>query len=562
MAAMTIPRGLEQEYAVTGAGDSSRCPPRRAVQLALDALARSDLVHAADWAVADETGNLGYEESLLAVWDPALARRPVLANGMRVYDDTGHFEVSSPVVAHPADALRYDRVADALAWAATTRAGASTGVALYAYKNNVSTRRTGDGYESVAYGTHHNLSLHRRRLGADWDRQLSGALGAWFACRPLLVGGGDLLPVTRPDGTSVLWTNGRLWGTSLHFSLSPRSAFVRLLASADTTVDRGLVNLRDEPHAEAGEYLRYHDINLDALRCPYQFLLRDALQVAVFGALEEGRLRDAPRLEHPPQALKDVCFSAGEPDVTVTLADGRRAHVLRDLLGDYYLDRALGWAEALGEQLTVRLLREASWVVERLRAGDLESLRWLLDWCTKLRMIEGASLRDEDALALCNQYALLEASNVEAVAVRDLAGGNLHDGGDSFFDAGGAWQAAERRLGAEMCADLGGPVTAALRTGPSGTRDHLRTELMQRLAPHLVAVSWSRLHFDSGEILSLADPAGPDPEDPAGWLEGIADLDDLRRSPLGRLLGPSAELEAPSGQPVASPSHHQGGAHD
>ena len=113
------------------------------------------------------------------------------------------------------------------------------GVAARLFKNNV------DG-KGATYGTHENYLVPR---AIDFD-DLVQALVPLLVVRPLLVGSGRV-------GTGAVAQNA-------DFQISQRADYLEKVVGLGTTVNRPLVNTRDEPHADPERWRRLHLVAGDA----------------------------------------------------------------------------------------------------------------------------------------------------------------------------------------------------------------------------------------------------------------------------------------------------------
>ena len=110
---------------------------------------------------------------------------------------------------------------------------------LKIYKNNV------DG-KGASYGSHENY-LYPRDLDVE---DVQAALIPHFVTRQVYCGAGRI----------GLGQQGEQPG----FQISQRADYIETEVSLETTLNRGIVNTRDEPHAEADKWRRLHVIIGDA----------------------------------------------------------------------------------------------------------------------------------------------------------------------------------------------------------------------------------------------------------------------------------------------------------
>src|SRR6476660_4139398 len=168
------------------------------------------------------------------------AANVILSNGARLYVDHAHPEFSSPEVTNPLDAVLYDKAGERVMETAARLAAAVPGSKpLQLYKNNV------DG-KGASYGTHENYLCRR---DTPFPALITGLL-PFFASRQVFTGAGRV----------GIGTAGQTDG----FPLSQRADYIEVEVGLETTLKRGLINTRVEPHADADRWRRLHVIIGDA----------------------------------------------------------------------------------------------------------------------------------------------------------------------------------------------------------------------------------------------------------------------------------------------------------
>ena len=186
----------------------------------------------------------------------------ILTNGARLYVDHAHPEYSSPEVASPLDAVRWDRAGEEIMLAAARALAASPhlpDVALY--KNNV------DG-KGASYGTHENYLMDRAVPFGEVIRYLT----PFLVTRPLICGAGrvGIGPAGQSGG----------------FQISQRADYVEAEVGLETTLRRPIINTRDEPHAARDRYRRLHVIIGDATLFDVATFLKVGTTSLVLAAIE------------------------------------------------------------------------------------------------------------------------------------------------------------------------------------------------------------------------------------------------------------------------------------
>lgn len=531
-------RGIEHEYTLTVFPPDVRLQ-RQVVDEALNQLRHAGCTSRADWILEDEGGNLLYEQGLRRLWAASTGPFPVAYNGMRVYDDAGHFEVATPVCRTSWDLVIYCLVGELYALEGAERCAQHLGKAVHVYKNNVSNIFTGSVFDAVSYGTHYNIQLGRGACSQQRWSAVRRALLPYLVARLPLAGGGEVVPVAGHHHDELRWAEGRLTGSDVRFVISPRVCFVRQVSSLDTTRDRGLLNERDEPHADPERYWRFHDIHHEGIRAPFQIWLSDVLQSLIFAGLEAGLFEDAPELEDPVEAARALTM---EPEVDrweVRLRNGQRVKVLEDLLEGFYLARLDRWLERAGDRGDRRAFEVLQRVVRRLAEGRIEEFCWGLDWVTKLELLGAYQARGESAVHVMNQYALVDGG---IGYYRDPA---ISTGAcDSLYDPAAALKFAREHLPWEPWNELAGCLARGLREGPSGTREGLRSYVLRELEEDIEAASWWRFRLRDGTALELPEPIGFDAGEAGAFLAARPSLADIQewveqhRSRAGRTVSP------------------------
>lgn len=218
----------------------------------------------------------------------------VLQNGARLYVDHAHPEYSSPEVMSAREGVLYDRAGEEIARAAMGMVDTADGVpSLTLYKNNT------DG-KGQSYGTHENFLVDR---AVPFDR-LSEILLPFFATRQILVGAGRVGIGTR--------------GIEPGYQISSRADFFENEVGLETTLNRPIVNSRDEPHADASRFRRLHVIVGDANLYETSTFLKLAMTSLVLAVaeLEEAtgqHLLPELHLSDPVRTLQEISH-----DLTLT----------------------------------------------------------------------------------------------------------------------------------------------------------------------------------------------------------------------------------------------------
>jgi proteasome accessory factor A len=313
----------------------------------------------------------------------------VLRNGARFYNDHAHPEYCTPECSTLLEILQQDYAGDALLAACARTVNQKEGDAnrLLLYKNNTD-------FRGHSYGCHENYLMPRRLC---WET-LSQGIVAFFVTRQILCGSGK-----------YGWEEeDRFVGPG--FQISQRSDFFTEMQSVDTMQRRPLINTRDEPHANADTFRRFHVIIGDANLSLYSGYLKIGTTALVLQAMLNGAPLDRiPRVTEPLSTLKQI-----SRDRTwkweCRLADGRRTTGIEiqrqylQLVKEFCPGLPADWARVLvdWEEVLNDLERDPLLTADRL------------DWTAKFRLIEqfreaeGLSPEDPWLQSLDLAYHLLD----------------------------------------------------------------------------------------------------------------------------------------------------------
>ena len=290
----------------------------------------------------------------------------ILTNGARLYVDHAHPEYSGPEVTSALDAVRYDKAGDAVMAIAAQRATQSLGRSVRLYKNNT------DG-KGASYGTHENYLLQR---STPFDRVVT-QFTAYLVTRQVISGAGrvGIGQASQQPG----------------FQISQRADFFEAEVGLETTLNRPIINTRDEPHADASRHRRLHVITGDANLSEIATYLKVGSAAWVLRVIEAGELGTDLRLDTPVSAMRAVShdLSCAEP---VQLADGRSLTPVD--VQEAYLDACRQHYERVAGDLSEAARIEAKDLFTRWQdcldalRSDIFSLADQLDWVAKLKLME------------------------------------------------------------------------------------------------------------------------------------------------------------------------------
>jgi len=485
--------GTEVEYGIVVPGDATANPVLTSTHIVLAYAAAADIPRArrARWDYEVESplrDARGFDLGAAAPQnngsdsDDLGAANVILTNGARLYVDHAHPEYSAPEVTNPRDVVVWDKAGERIMEEAALKAASVPGTSpMQLYKNNV------DG-KGASYGTHENYLMAR-------DTPFTAVIGGltpFFASRQVMCGSGRV----------GLGQAGEKPG----FQLSQRSDYIEVEVGLETTLKRGIINTRDEPHADADKYRRLHVIIGDANLAETSTYLKVGTTALVLDMVEAGVRFDDLKLADPVGAVHAISH---DPTLkqTVELADGRRFTGL-DLQRVYH-ERAAAHLDAQGGDQASREVLETWGEVLDLLGGDPMDCADRLDWPAKLKLLDSYRTRGNLGWASPKLHMIdLQYSDVrldKGLYNRLVARGSM------------------RRLVSEE------EVRAAVTEPPEDTRAYFRGRCLERYPAEVAAASWDSVIFDLGRESLVRIPT----------------LEPLRgtRAHVGRLLDEAASAE-------------------
>ncbi|MBM4437583.1 MAG: proteasome accessory factor PafA2 family protein, partial [Actinobacteria bacterium] len=291
-------------------------------------------------------------------WDEEPGNGGFLFNGARVYLDSGHLEYATAECRTLDDIVEQENAGNAILL--DTVEAQELNRRVFFVKNNTD-------YLGNTFGYHENYSVRLNPRGRD---AVFGMM-PFLVTRQLFAGAGMVDLAAGRDGR-------------LPYHMSQRAAFVTVDVSRRVRFGgRPIINLRDEPLAEAKGLRRLHVIVGDANCSEYATALKVGTTALVAQLLERGWDPDM-YLEEPVAALKGISRSPGGP-WTVALVDRGTVGALE--IQRRYLDAAQQ-AYAGRDADTDWTLGAWTECLDAL-ADDPDRLIGKVDWLTKL-----ARLRD------------------------------------------------------------------------------------------------------------------------------------------------------------------------
>ena len=371
-------------------------------------------------------------------------------NGARLYVDHAHPEYSSPECGDIHKAMIYDKAGEHVLYQSVLHLaemhkngrsvleGDQPCPPIKVYKNNV------DG-KGASYGSHENYQYLR---STNFD-ELAQGLIPLFVTRQVLVGAGRV----------GLGTEGQEPG----FQISQRADYIETDISLETTFHRGIINTRDEPHADPELFGRLHVIIGDANMSQTSILLKLGITSMVLDAIETGIDFSDLKLKNPVDEVRNVSRDLSLTHV-LELADGRFLTAL-DILAEYR-DRVT--ASNASERRVLQCWDEAMALLNH----DPLSAAHLLDWVAKYKLVSSFLTRGLDM-------------SDPRVALIDLQYSDV-DPSTSLYHA-----LVRRGQMRELVAPE--EIRAAATTPPPLTRAYARGRIVQEFSEHIVSANWQNL---------------------------------------------------------------------
>jgi proteasome accessory factor A len=458
--------GTEVEYGISVPGDPTANPVITSTQVVLAYAAAADIPRSrrARWDYEVESplrDARGFDLSAPTMHNPAEselddlgAANVILTNGARLYVDHAHPEFSTPEVTTPRDVVIWDKAGERVMEEAAERAATVPGAPrIQLYKNNV------DG-KGASYGSHENYLMSRQTTFPS----IVAGLVPFFVTRQVICGAGRV-------GLGAT-------GDEAGYQIAQRSDYIEVEVGLETTLKRGIINTRDEPHADADKYRRLHVIIGDANMSEYSTLLKTGTTALVLDMIESGVRFDELRLAEPVRSVHRISHDPSLKTL-VELTDGRKLTAL-DVQRAYFEKARKHVENTMGadvDEATAEVLTLWGEVLDDL-ARDPMSTADRLDWTAKLRLLEGYRERDglnwnSGRLALVDlQYS--DVRLAKGLYNRLVTRGSL------------------KRLVSED------DVVAAMHRPPDDTRAYFRGRCLERYPSEVAAASWDSVIFDLG----------------------------------------------------------------
>jgi Pup amidohydrolase len=455
--------GTEVEYGISVPGDATANPVLTSTQVVLAYAAAADIPRArrARWDYEVESplrdargfdltgpGGPGHDPDV----EDLGAANVILTNGARLYVDHAHPEYSAPEVTNARDAVIWDKAGERVMEEAAMKAASVPGQPqLQLYKNNV------DG-KGASYGTHENYLMAR---STPFTAVIAG-LTPFFVSRQVVTGSGRVGIGQQSEEAG--------------FQLSQRADYIEVEVGLETTLKRGIINTRDEPHADADKYRRLHVIIGDANMSEYSTYLKVGTTALVLDLIESGIRFDDLKLDEPVKAVHQISH---DPTLKakVALANGKKYTGL-DLQFAYHEIASQNLERTGADEASKEVLRVWGEILDAL-ARDPQECADRLDWPAKLRLLEGYRQRDNLAWG-APRLRLVDLQYSDVRLAKGLYNRLVTRG-------------SMKRLVSEE------EVLAAVTTPPSDTRAYFRGRALEKYATSIAAASWDSVIFDVGK---------------------------------------------------------------
>jgi proteasome accessory factor A len=302
-----------------------------------------------------------------------------LANAGRIYVDMGHLEYASPECHSLMDVVASDRAGDLLLQRAIDGLGLCEQVSLI--KNNI------DHGTDATFGSHENYLVSRR---FPFSRRGLTPLVTFLVTRQIFTGSGRIGSAALQDAwiqTDRLIVPRSAFGAppglDLSFQISQRADYIVNDFFEWVQHNRAIVNTRDEPLADPGQYRRIHLLLGDSNMAEYATALKLGTTGLVLQLIEEGHAPEDLEIQEPVEALQEISQDQ-ERRWTVRLQSHKTMSAVD--IQERFLDCAVRHCRGQDEETDWVLTQWAS-VLQDLR-GEYQKLVGRVDWASKLWLLE------------------------------------------------------------------------------------------------------------------------------------------------------------------------------
>ncbi len=421
-----------------------------------------------------------------------------LPNGSRIYKDRGdHIEHALPECSCPEDVITWDRAHELVMVRAASQLSCELRADVMVYKQNMGTVRYVPSEVSQirqTYGCHENYLFHRdsfighnrkvSSISTDILRYVGHQMLTFLATRQIFTGSGVLLPETG------------------EYCLSQRSLYTYATMSDDTTSQRGIFNLRNEPHADSEKYLRVHLILGDANMSEFQAYLKLGVTSIMLRMIEHGIVFDKYDLADPVGSLGTINKDLSLRRTRVMTRNG--AHYSALELQQIFWEMADRFLDYHGASKAENQVMGLWGNILGTMEAKPDDLYLYLDWALKLRLMD--------------EYCSRHNVKFTHPSINDIQLRYHHPDRKK-----GLYFVAERALGLFRITD-DASVERALRDPPGDTRAHGRGKIIQQQLKKGNPAVWQNIDWTS---VSAGDKVYtlPNPLHNYDNLTGIVNID-------------------------------------
>ena len=404
-----------------------------------------------------------------------------LENGARFYQDIGcHPEYATPECDDVAELVAHDKAGERIVTRLATtaerkmRADGFRGK-ISIFKNNLDT-------VGNTYGCHENYLMERDKVSF---RQLASQLIPFFVTRQVFAGAGK---VKRSDQ-----------GT---YEISQRAQHIREEVSIATTTARGIINTRDEPHADREKYRRLHVIVGDSNMSEFSTFLKIGTTGIVLRMIEDHFIQKRFALRNSVQAIKEISEDTSCKRL-IELENGKRLSAV-ELQWQYFECAKRYLEQEESDPTTDEIMARWEYVMTCLQDNPMQ-LERELDWVIKRKWIEA--------------YVNRRSVSWDSAEVRrfDLEYHNIRPDNSVYYKA-------EKRGLTERIVD-DSQIRRAMHAPPERTRAKFRGRFIKLVntGKILCGVNWSyiQLYEPYQKLYLSTDPLEPEFEEASRMIYSI-----------------------------------------
>jgi proteasome accessory factor A len=249
-----------------------------------------------------------------------------ISNQSRAYFDVGHLEISTCELSNFMDVVIWEKagekIVDWLRKKVEEKYCADS--KIRAYKNNTSP-------DGTSYGSHENYCIDRK---VRFPERYVTDVVPHLITRFIYTGAGDII-----DDRYVL---------------SPSAYLTSQVVSHDTMHKTGVLNTRDEPHADAKRFRRLHCQVGDALMNETAIMLRHFTTSHILRLMELEKLKDVPQLDTPMEDMWRNVEQTNPDKWRITLKNGDVISPIEIQM--YYLEKIEGIIEDNASKKALKIL--------------------------------------------------------------------------------------------------------------------------------------------------------------------------------------------------------------